>query len=120
MENSKKRGGVRRKFERERKLENVLPAPENKNREKRVWAIARNYLHSITFKALPLVFLSRRQAKKRTPKRPSDQLVPNLYGLQYITSSKTTTKPNTATTLNARSSHLFSENIIFPPSFPTI
>jgi len=31
------------------KLENALPAPENKNREKRVWAIAQNYLHSITF-----------------------------------------------------------------------
>ena len=38
------------------KLENVLGAPENKKEKKRVWAIAQNYLHSITFKALPLDF----------------------------------------------------------------
>jgi hypothetical protein len=54
------------------KLENVLGAPENKFREKRVWAIAQNYLHSITFKALPLVFLSRRQAKKRGTEVPQN------------------------------------------------
>jgi hypothetical protein len=35
------------------KLENVEGAPENKFREKRVWAIAQNYLHGVTFKALP-------------------------------------------------------------------
>jgi hypothetical protein len=46
------------------KLENVLPAPENKNREKRVWAIAQDYLHGVTFKVTapgPL----RREHKKR-------------------------------------------------------
>ena len=53
------------------KFENVLGAPENKNREKRVWAIAQNYLHSITFKVQCPRFLSRRQAQKKAPKRLS-------------------------------------------------
>jgi hypothetical protein len=37
---------------------------------------AQNYLHSITFKIQCPRFLS--QKKKRTPKRPTNQLVPNL------------------------------------------
>ena len=46
------------------KFENVLGAPENKNREKRVWAIAQNYLHSITFKIQCPRFLSTKKGRR--------------------------------------------------------
>jgi hypothetical protein len=36
-----------------RKLENVLGPPENKNREKRVWAIAQKSLYPIFLAPLP-------------------------------------------------------------------
>jgi len=65
------------------KLENVEGAPENKNREKRVWAIAQNYLHSITFKALPLVFLSTKKGRLSVPPTnwsPTFSLPSNIAG----------------------------------------
>jgi len=46
------------------KFENVEGAPENKNREKRVWAIAQNYLHSITFKIQCPRFLSTKKGRR--------------------------------------------------------
>jgi len=75
---SKKCRGVRRKFQLGRKLENVLPAPENKNREKRVWAIAQDYSYGVTFKVQCPRFLSRRLTKKRGAEAPPKPLPPNL------------------------------------------